>query len=50
MDPTAAAATAAATAAIQALSDVLQPAAFQQHKLTLPTFGIQDPVGWFQHA
>ncbi len=46
MDPTAAAA--AATAAIQALSDILQPATFQPHKLTLPSFWIQDPAGWFQ--
>lgn len=50
MDPTAAAAAAAATAAIQALSDILQPAVFQPHKLTLPSFWIHDPAGWFQHA
>jgi hypothetical protein len=22
----------------------------QQHKLTLPTFWLQDPAGWLQHA
>jgi hypothetical protein len=35
---------------MQALSEALQPAVFQQHKLTLPLFWIQDPVGWFLHA
>jgi hypothetical protein len=38
----------AATAAVQALSKVLQPAAMSHHKLSLPTFGVEDPAGWFQ--
>lgn len=50
MDSTAAAAAAAASAAVQALSEALQPAVFQHHKLTLPPFWTQDPVGWFLHA
>ncbi len=50
MDSTAAAAAAAASAAVQALSEALQPAVFQRHKLTLPPFWTQDPVGWFLHA
>jgi hypothetical protein len=50
MDSTAAAAAAAALAAVQALSEALQPAVFQRHKLTLPPFWTQDPVGWFLHA
>jgi hypothetical protein len=40
----------AAAAAVRALSEVLQPAMFQQLKLTLPTFWLQDPIGLFQHA
>jgi hypothetical protein len=39
-----------ASAAVQALSEALQPAVFQQHKLTLPLFWTEDPVGWFLHA
>jgi hypothetical protein len=35
---------------VQALSEALQPAVFQHHKLTLPLFWTQDPVGWFMHA
>ncbi len=38
----------AATAAVQALSKVLQPAAMSHHKLWLTTFGVEDPAGWFQ--
>jgi hypothetical protein len=40
----------AATAAVQALLEVLQPAALPQHRLSLPTFWTQDLAGWFQHA
>jgi hypothetical protein len=43
------AAVAAATAAVQALSAHL-PSASQQHKLALPSFWLDDPAGWFQHA
>jgi hypothetical protein len=43
------AAVAAATAAVQALSSHL-PSASQQHKLALPSFWLDDPAGWFQHA
>jgi hypothetical protein len=50
MDPNATVSADAAKAAIQALSDILQPVAFQQRKLTLPSFWLQDPGGWFQHA
>jgi hypothetical protein len=50
MNPTAAAVAAAATAALQALSDILQPVAFQLHNLTLPSFWLQDPASWFQHS
>jgi hypothetical protein len=50
MDDTSAAAATAATAAVRALSKVLQPALFQQLKLNLPTFWLQDPLGLFQHA
>jgi hypothetical protein len=44
------AAAAVAMSTVRALSEVLQPATFQQNKLTLPTFWMEDPVGWFQHA
>jgi hypothetical protein len=44
------AAVAAATAAIQALSSHLPQAEYPQHKLALPTFWLDDPAGWFQHA
>jgi hypothetical protein len=55
VDPVAAAATAnaaavLATAAVQALSEVLQPASMSAHKLSLPTFWLEDLAGWFQHA
>jgi hypothetical protein len=52
MDPAAsAAAAAAATAAVQALTPkALRPVSLQQHKVTLPGFWHEDPVGWFQHA
>jgi hypothetical protein len=51
MDPAAsAAAAAAATAAVQALTKALRPVSLQQHKVTLPGFWQEDPVGWFQHA
>jgi hypothetical protein len=43
------AAVAAATAAVQALTSHL-PSASQQHKLALPSFWLDDPAGWFQHA
>ncbi len=43
-------AAAAATAAVQTLSKVQQPAGPPQHKLTMPTFWVEDPAGWFQHA
>jgi hypothetical protein len=49
IDPAASAA-AAATAAVQALTEALRPASLQQHKVTLPGFWREDPVGWFQHA
>jgi hypothetical protein len=42
------AAAVAATAAVQALTDALHPAAFSQHKLFLPSFWLEDPVNWFQ--
>jgi hypothetical protein len=45
-----AAAAASATAAVQAVTEVLRPANLQQHKVTLPGFWREDPVGWFQHA
>jgi hypothetical protein len=44
------AAAVAVTAAEQALSEVLQPAAMSTHKLSLPSFWVEDPAGWFQHA
>ncbi len=44
------AAVAAATAAIQALSSHLPQSDYLQHKLALPTFWLDDPAGWFQHA
>ncbi len=50
MDSTAAPATASASVAMQALSEALQPAIFQHHKLTLPPFWTQYPLGWFLHA
>jgi hypothetical protein len=50
MDPTAAAAIAAATAAVTALSEALQPGTLQHHKVSLPTFWTEDPTGWFHHA
>jgi hypothetical protein len=39
-----------ATAAMQALSEVLKPTAISTHKISLPTFWVEDPAGWFQHA
>jgi hypothetical protein len=50
MDPTAAATIAAATAAVQALSEALQPGTLQHHKVSLPSFWTEDPIGWFHHA
>jgi hypothetical protein len=53
IDPVAAAtiaAAVAATAAVQAFSEVLQPAAFPYYKLSLPTFWTHELAGWFQHA
>jgi hypothetical protein len=51
MDPaTSAAAVAAARATVQALTEARHPASLQQHKVTLPGFWREDPVGWFQHA
>jgi hypothetical protein len=50
MDPTAAAAIAAAAAGVQALLEALHPGSLQHHKVLLPSFWIKDPVGWFQHA
>jgi hypothetical protein len=50
LDPMAAAAVAAATVAIQAFSEVLQPGSLQHHKVPLPNFWMKDPIGWFQHA
>jgi hypothetical protein len=44
------AAVAAATAAVQALSSHLPLAASPQHKLALPSFWLDNPAGWFQHA
>ncbi len=44
------AAVAAATAAVQALSSHLPQSAYPQHKLALPSFWLDDPAGWFQHA
>jgi hypothetical protein len=41
------AAAATTPATIQALSLVLQPAAFQQNKLTLPSFWMENLVRWF---
>jgi hypothetical protein len=37
-------------ATVQVLSKVLHPAGLPQHKFTMPTFWVEDPVGWFQHA
>jgi hypothetical protein len=28
---------------------VLQPANLQKHNFSLPTFWLEDPVGWFEH-
>jgi hypothetical protein len=51
MDPaTSAAASAPARAAVQALTEARRPASLQQHKVTLPGFWREDPVGWFQHT
>jgi hypothetical protein len=49
VDPAATAA-AANAAAVQALTEALQPASISHHKLALPSFWVEDPAGWFQHA
>jgi hypothetical protein len=42
--------TAASAAAVQALTEMLQPVTLSQHKLALPSFWTDDPAEWFQHA
>jgi hypothetical protein len=50
MDIPALVAVAAATTVVQVLSEALQPGSLQQHKVSLPSFRMEDLVGWFQHA
>jgi hypothetical protein len=50
MDIPALVAVAATTAVVQVLSEALQPGSLRQHKVSLPNFRMEDPVGWFPHA